>query len=340
MIASAIGTALPLMLPLVAAMLLALAFRLYWPHIAGWLGERCIRNTLAGLTEGGDYGVLHDLLLPCDDGRTTQIDHIVCTPSGIFVIETKNYAGWIYGKAGDAQWIQSLNRYSKFRFQNPILQNVRHVNAVRRIVSGVPVRNVVVFVNGHFPNGRPDGVFATAELEHFIRSFAGEANRSDPAALQQKLHAAALKSPDARRAHLQRLQKEYGGAWRIPVAHSLSALALVAFLFSPSGEKPLSGNSATQPQPRIAIPPRPADTPSSQTQIRTRTANATVSPIQVIAMSKNRAAIIEDGEIVTLKPGQLSPRGWQLASASSRHASLISPDGRRYTYGTPPDEGE
>lgn len=39
-----------------------------------------------------EYIVLHDLLLPYKDG-TTQIDHVIISPYGIFVIETKNYTG-------------------------------------------------------------------------------------------------------------------------------------------------------------------------------------------------------------------------------------------------------
>jgi hypothetical protein len=52
---------------------------------------------------------LNDIYLPLDDGSTTQIDHVVVSPFGVFVIETKTYKGWIFGNPRDAQWTQALH---------------------------------------------------------------------------------------------------------------------------------------------------------------------------------------------------------------------------------------
>jgi len=55
------------------------------------------------------YAVFHDLYLPRPDGKgTAQIDHVVVSPFGIFVIETKNMAGWIFGDERSRQWTQSI----------------------------------------------------------------------------------------------------------------------------------------------------------------------------------------------------------------------------------------
>jgi hypothetical protein len=62
-------------------------------------------------------------------GSTTQIDHVLVSVYGIFVIETKNMKGWIFGDERSAQWTQSIFG-KKSRFQNPLRQNYRHVKAL------------------------------------------------------------------------------------------------------------------------------------------------------------------------------------------------------------------
>lgn len=53
------------------------------------------------------YYVMNDITLPTEEG-TTQIDHIVFSENGIFVIETKGHKGWIFGKENDRNWTQYL----------------------------------------------------------------------------------------------------------------------------------------------------------------------------------------------------------------------------------------
>lgn len=56
------------------------------------------------------YCVLHDVTVHTEYGDTTQIDHIVIAETGVFVIETKNYEGWIYGNEKSARWTQGIFR--------------------------------------------------------------------------------------------------------------------------------------------------------------------------------------------------------------------------------------
>src|SRR5512147_1006634 len=62
------------------------------------------------------YHLLNHVTLRLDDG-TTQIDHILVSRFGVFVIETKDYKGWIFGNEKDPYWTQVLF-HSKFKFQN------------------------------------------------------------------------------------------------------------------------------------------------------------------------------------------------------------------------------
>src|SRR5262245_5699759 len=66
------------------------------------------------------------------DGETVQIDHLVVADTGVFVIETKHYSGWIFGHPNDSHWTQVIYK-KKSRFQNPLRQNYGHVKAVQSL---------------------------------------------------------------------------------------------------------------------------------------------------------------------------------------------------------------
>jgi hypothetical protein len=95
----------------------------------GWFGERAMSRSLSRL-DSTIYHAFHDLYLPRPDGQgSTQLDHVVVSPFGIFVIETKNYRGWIFSSEKQPQWTQQIYR-QKSRFQNPLHQNDLHVRAL------------------------------------------------------------------------------------------------------------------------------------------------------------------------------------------------------------------
>ena len=97
------------------------------------------------------YRRFNDVTLPSPHGGTTQIDHVFVSRFGVFVIETKNMSGWIYGHTRDRHWTQVFPT-RKRSFQNPLHQNYRHVKAVEGVLEhlGVPpsrfVHSVVAFV--------------------------------------------------------------------------------------------------------------------------------------------------------------------------------------------------
>lgn len=98
------------------------------PWVKGWLGELVVRLILAFGLDGKSGRVVHNVTLETGDG-TTQIDHVLISRFGIFVIETKNMRGWIFGDPRQTQWTQRIYRNS-FRFQNPLRQNYRHQQAL------------------------------------------------------------------------------------------------------------------------------------------------------------------------------------------------------------------
>ena len=138
--------------------------------------EAAVSRTLAKTFAGPTHHLLNNLTVPTEN-ETTQIDHVLVSRVGVFVIETKHYKGWIFGDAKSATWTQVLFK-QKFRFQNPLRQNYKHVKAVQAILDFLPpggVHSVVVFTgNAEFKTLRPDGVCTLKGLGPYLQSFAEE----------------------------------------------------------------------------------------------------------------------------------------------------------------------
>ncbi len=112
----------------------------------GRRGEKVVAKVLNSLKKR-DYILLNDLLLPTSRDHTSQIDHILVSTRGIFVIETKSLAGRISGSEFGQYWRQNFSSGSR-SFYNPLLQNASHVKALRRVLKDIDERffiSVVVF---------------------------------------------------------------------------------------------------------------------------------------------------------------------------------------------------
>ena len=116
--------------------------------------------------------LLNNVTLPTENG-TTQIDHILIADTGIFVIETKHYKGWIYGNPNEATWTQVIFKL-KSRFQNPSRQNYGHLKTLQALFS-LPEDHffsVVVFSGeAEFKSFLGDNVFKLGELSgHLVKT--------------------------------------------------------------------------------------------------------------------------------------------------------------------------
>lgn len=102
--------------------------------LKGWFGET-MTNFVSWLAlDEMVYHRLNNVTLPKNNGMTTQIDHIIISRQGIFVIETKNYQGWIFGNVKQEKWKQVLKGGKKFQFYNPIRQNYGHIKTLSRLL--------------------------------------------------------------------------------------------------------------------------------------------------------------------------------------------------------------
>ena len=142
------------------------------PAMKGRIGERRVARRLRdGL--GQEYEILNDIYLPSREGETTQIDHIVVSPYGIFVVETKNWTGWIFGDARSAKWTQTVYR-KKSSFQNPMRQNYKHICELSRnldVDANYFIGVVAVTGDCEFKTTMPEGVVFSCQAADYIRSF-------------------------------------------------------------------------------------------------------------------------------------------------------------------------
>lgn len=134
-------------------------------------GESLVSQVLTQHFRSPDYHLMNHVTLRMDDG-TTQVDHILVSRFGVFVIETKDYNGWIFADAADRAWT-SVRFRRKYKFQNPIYQNFRHVLAVQNLLEFVPqesIESVVVFTgSAEFKTEVPAGVVHVEQLVDYLR---------------------------------------------------------------------------------------------------------------------------------------------------------------------------
>ncbi len=99
-------------------------------------------------TKGSKF--LFNIYIPKDNDETTEIDVLMISPKGIFVFESKNYSGWIFGSENQKNWYQTLpagrGRSHKEHFYNPIMQNRSHIKHLKAFLgTDIPIRSIIVF---------------------------------------------------------------------------------------------------------------------------------------------------------------------------------------------------
>lgn len=137
-------------------------------------GEALVRRSLEEYCKNKDAHLLNCITLRLEDGSTTQIDHILVSTKGIFVIETKHYKGWIFGNARSKAWAQIIYK-NKYLFQNPLFQNYKHVKEVQRVFEFLEPRlihNIIVFSGeATFKTPKIDNVCYLEELIPTIEKY-------------------------------------------------------------------------------------------------------------------------------------------------------------------------
>ena len=141
------------------------------PWFKGRTGEAKVNLSSKMSLNKDEYHLLKNVTLPTENG-TTQIDHIIVSKYGIFVIETKNMKGWIFGKPNEKTWTQKIYKH-KNTFQNPLHQNYKHVKTLESFL-GIPenkIHSVIVFAgDSTFKTKMPENVVQSGGHIKFIKS--------------------------------------------------------------------------------------------------------------------------------------------------------------------------
>lgn len=141
------------------------------PWFKGVLGEFQVNLLLKLFLSKDKYRLIKNVTLPTEDG-TTQIDHVLVSKYGVFVIETKNMKGWIFGSSNQKQWTQKIFKHSS-KFQNPIHQNYKHLKTLERCLN-IPLEyifSIIVFIgDSTFKTDMPRNVTYAGGCIKYIKS--------------------------------------------------------------------------------------------------------------------------------------------------------------------------
>lgn len=112
-------------------------------HNTGNFGEGL---TFFELEEIPTYSkIITNIYIPTEDG-TTELDMVYITSSAIYVIESKNYSGWIFGNEKQRNWTSVIYK-SKNKFFNPIWQNKKHIKYLKNVLGEIEIKSIIVFSN-------------------------------------------------------------------------------------------------------------------------------------------------------------------------------------------------
>lgn len=137
-------------------------------------GEQRVADLLAIKLDFKDYFLFNNIIIKSKGNTSAQIDHIIVSKFGIFVLESKDLSGWIFGDKNGNNWTQSMPRARKYKFQNPIHQNYGHVMALKELMPFAKDNfyNVVVFTgNAEIKTERIENVLYLNELIDYIKKY-------------------------------------------------------------------------------------------------------------------------------------------------------------------------
>ena len=196
---------------IVFILIIVIVLKINSSKIKGSIGEAKVNTRLNFL--GKEYIVLKDILIKTSDGYTSQIDELVLSEYGLFVIETKNYKGWIFGNEKAENWTQVIYK-DKHTFRNPIKQNWSHIYALKSVLSDYPnirYHPIVVFSGNATLKSIESSVpvIYSNRLNSTIRRLSFEKCLSidEVNKIQTILESSELKERNARKEHIKNIKQ-------------------------------------------------------------------------------------------------------------------------------------
>lgn len=147
---------------------------MFEPGAKGEMGEYLVASRLRE-TRSEAKKIINNIVIKTSDGRTSQIDHILINEFGIFVVETKNYSGNVYGGLTHQNWLQYVGN-RKESFYNPVMQNETHIKRLREVLCiehlyQYKIYSIVVFVQNNANKIDIANVINLSDLIPYINSF-------------------------------------------------------------------------------------------------------------------------------------------------------------------------
>lgn len=178
----------------------------------GWSGEILLQFSMWLFLDSKVYRRIHNVIIE-DQRGSTQIDHVIVSRYGLFVIEMKNMSGWIFGNESDKQWTQKFYRRS-FKFQNPIRQNFRHCKALAETleVSSDNIHSIVYFgLDAELKTTMPANVMNGGLIRYLHRFTSVVWSDEETALIEKKLREKKL-IQISNKTHVENLRKTHNSA--------------------------------------------------------------------------------------------------------------------------------
>lgn len=140
------------------------------PTIKGIIGELRVNFLLKRKLDKNKYLIVNNIILNIDDD-SIRVDHVIISKYGVFVIETKNMNGWIFGDKYNEIWTQQIF-FLKIKFKNPVRQNYKNVKFIENLlqISESKIYSIVVFTGrSEFKDGIPVNVMSINNLVEYIK---------------------------------------------------------------------------------------------------------------------------------------------------------------------------
>ena len=185
--------------------------------IKGWLGEKKTTFKMWLSLDKHIYNRFHNIIIPATNG-TTQIDHLLVSPYGLFIVETKNKSGWIFGSENQAKWTQTLHG-KKYSFQNPLRQTYRQKKVLAEFlpIEETHIHTVVFFVGDcKFKTQLPSNVLNSG-LGKYIKRFVNQVlSQNEINRITTKLEQHTSESVLTNRDHVRSLRERHSSNTACP----------------------------------------------------------------------------------------------------------------------------
>lgn len=183
----------------------------------GWIGEKKTSFDMWLSIDNKVFKRFHNVIIPSSNG-TSQLDHILVSPFGVFIIETKNKDGWIFGSEEKAKWTQVFPR-KKYTFQNPLRQTYRQKKVLSEFldINESIIKAVVYFVGDcSFRTQMPDNVLNSG-LGKYVNKFSEVIlSKNEENRIISKIESHLAVSNISNRDHVKSLKKRHNSKTNCP----------------------------------------------------------------------------------------------------------------------------